>query len=407
MLFFFRCVLVAALAESFQLPSSRRMIPVRKVSCSNMPDQEENLTLYFTSGCGFCVRAKSLLDEMGVPWTGIDVGREDARDSLARKTGGVTSVPQIYSGELRIGGFDDFVTMRESGELAEVLKSQGIVPKIPQTNIRAGLSVSDRTEVDIALLHAPGMPLNILKIPTSNADGYNPSSMGQVAAELQDRALKLFDAFVAADGSRVDYKHLAKSSEMADFVAVAARLADYEGGARPGHADQAKELASHLGPAFWINLYNALVMHGQVVAGEQAPSSSTPEARQAFFSGETGVKYRVGPFDLSLDDIEHGILRSSPVGDPRAFRPDDPCRDLAMAKLDPRIHFALNCGARSCPPVRLFSEAGLNKELSAAAASFVSLEVSVPDETGQVYLSKLFEWWVYWLCRSLYCCALS
>ena len=87
------------------------------------------------------------------------------------------------------------------------------------------------------------------------------------------------------------------------------------------------------------------------------------------------------------------MLRGSPDGDARSFAADDPRRALAVEALDPRIHFALNCGARSCPPVKLFTAEGLEKELKAAAQAFVSSEVRVPDETGRVELSKLFEWY--------------
>lgn len=59
-------------------------------------------------------------------------------------------------------------------------------------------------------------------------------------------------------------------------------------------------------------------------------------------------------------------------------------------QVDPRIHFALNCGARSCPPVKLFTPQGLNGELQAAAAAFVAAEVSVPDETGEVRNANRF-----------------
>ena len=62
--------------------------------------------------------------------------------------------------------------------------------------------------------------------------------------------------------------------------------------------------------------------------------------------------------DIDIDTYiitQHGILRGSPHGDARAFGADDDDDDAAAAKralivpkahVDPRIHFALNCGAR-------------------------------------------------------------
>ncbi|GMI39841.1 hypothetical protein TeGR_g12793 [Tetraparma gracilis] len=55
----------------------------------------------------------------------------------------------------------------------------------------------------------------------------------------------------------------------------------------------------------------------------------------------------LGPHALSLDDVEHGLLRS----EPGRFPPGD-AREGLRVQLDKRVHFALNCGASSCPPVR-------------------------------------------------------
>ena len=69
----------------------------------------------------------------------------------------------------------------------------------------------------------------------------------------------------------------------------------------------------------------------------------------------------------------------------RSFEDSDPRRSLAIEKMDPRVHFALNCGAKSCPPVRVFSPPpALDKELKAAATAFVMSSISVSDETGEV-----------------------
>ncbi|GMI39843.1 hypothetical protein TeGR_g12793 [Tetraparma gracilis] len=70
----------------------------------------------------------------------------------------------------------------------------------------------------------------------------------------------------------------------------------------------------------------------------------TPRARALFFPSAC---YQLGPHALSLDDVEHGLLRS----EPGRFPPGD-AREGLRVQLDKRVHFALNCGASSCPPVR-------------------------------------------------------
>ena len=57
----------------------------------------------------------------------------------------------------------------------------------------------------------------------------------------------------------------------------------------------------------------------------------------------------------------------------KPFRSDDPRLQYAL-DLDPRIHFALNCGAESCPPISVYSVDNadlLNKQLETAAQCFV------------------------------------
>ena len=69
--------------------------------------------------------------------------------------------------------------------------------------------------------------------------------------------------------------------------------------------------------------------------------------------------YNIGGHIYSLDDIEHGALRDN-QGHPSSGKPrfdeGDPRIRAVCSPLDPRLHFALNCGARSCPPIRVYLE---------------------------------------------------
>ena len=61
------------------------------------------------------------------------------------------------------------------------------------------------------------------------------------------------------------------------------------------------------------------------------------------------MAYRIGKFVFSLDDIEHGILRSNrvhPTSKVVFFDADDERLKLSVKSFDCRIHFALNCGAK-------------------------------------------------------------
>ena len=81
--------------------------------------------MYRTAGCGFCQRAEMLLKSKGV--TEIENIRIDLdsarRDEMMARTGR-RSVPQIYIGEVHVGGFDDLAALDRAGGLEKLLHAQ-------------------------------------------------------------------------------------------------------------------------------------------------------------------------------------------------------------------------------------------------------------------------------------------
>lgn len=142
--------------------------------------------------------------------------------------------------------------------------------------------------------------------------------------------------------------------------------------------------------AFWVNVYNVLVADGIVSLRVKGSVLKT----QNFFAN---ASYNVGGYIFSLEEIEHGILRGNrpPEPDRRPpFEPKDPRLAFAVAQPDPRIHFALNCGARSCPPVNIYTSALIVEQLDSAAKNFINgPDVRVNEANNQVSLSKIFEWY--------------
>jgi glutaredoxin 3 len=80
------------------------------------------VTMYSTAVCPYCVQAERLLKARGV--TAIDKLRVDAdsalRDAMIERTGRRT-VPQIYIGEVHVGGYDDLVALDHAGRLDPLL----------------------------------------------------------------------------------------------------------------------------------------------------------------------------------------------------------------------------------------------------------------------------------------------
>jgi glutaredoxin 3 len=83
------------------------------------------VTMYTTSWCGYCARARRLFTEKGVPFTDIDVERvEGAREEMRQRSGRNT-VPQIFIGDRHIGGYDDTRALEQKGELDPLLQAAG------------------------------------------------------------------------------------------------------------------------------------------------------------------------------------------------------------------------------------------------------------------------------------------
>lgn len=82
---------------------------------------DAEVVIYVTSYCGFCRAAEHLLDQLGVPYTALDVTRDfAARRWLADLTGRST-VPQIFIRGASIGGYTDLADLHATGELAQLL----------------------------------------------------------------------------------------------------------------------------------------------------------------------------------------------------------------------------------------------------------------------------------------------
>jgi glutaredoxin 3 len=83
------------------------------------------ITMYATSWCGYCARARRLLEQKGQAWHEIDVDAEPGgREEMERRSGRRT-VPQIWIGGRHVGGYDDLAALNASGELDRLLADAG------------------------------------------------------------------------------------------------------------------------------------------------------------------------------------------------------------------------------------------------------------------------------------------
>lgn len=202
-----------------------------------------------------------------------------------------------------------------------------------------------------------------------------------VAAELKQAINGLKGNFFDLDTGKINYAKMKGSEAYAEYQAAAAQLQQLD-------LNSLRTQDARL--AFWINLYNALVVHGII---ELNVENSVREVRKFF---ET-VAYQVGGFSFSLDEIEHGILRRNQKKHFLARRPfgsSDPRQAHMVYQVDPRIHFTLVCGSKSCPPIGTYQEEKIDMQLGLAASSFVNSDnVILEPEHNRLQLSKIFDWY--------------
>lgn len=125
--------------------------------------------------------------------------------------------------------------------------------------------------------------------------------------------------------------------------------------------------------AYWINAYNAFVLRG-VIDAYPVKSVKDIALLNGFFNR---TKFVAGGQERTLNDIENDIIRPQ-------FK-------------DPRIHFVVNCGARSCPVLeaRAYQGADLQQRLEAATRRTLNdaRYVRYDAAAQKLHLSKIFDWY--------------
>jgi len=190
----------------------------------------------------------------------------------------------------------------------------------------------------------------------------NPSNI--LSDQPPDVALTLAMAdlkarFIDTEKGAVHYRAIRSSEEFERYKTLAMGLRLYD---LRSLRKQNQKLA------FWINIYNTAVIHGVIELGLE---KSVKEV-SGFFNR---VIYEIGGFRFSLNEMEHGILRGNrrpPYRFLKPFRRKDQRLEFVITPLDPRIHFALVCGARSCPPIGFYEADQIDFQLQLVVESFIN-----------------------------------
>ncbi|GGG47956.1 hypothetical protein GCM10011414_17120 [Croceivirga lutea] len=139
--------------------------------------------------------------------------------------------------------------------------------------------------------------------------------------------------------------------------------------------------------AFWLNIYNAYI---QIVLTK---NPDLYKDRRDFFSRE---QLKIAGEQISFEKIEHGILRKSQwgfgLGYVRKWFPEKFERKLRVSKRDFRIHFALNCGAKDCPPVAVYTPERLEEQLEKGTERYLKQSSDYDKATNTAKVTSLFNW---------------
>ncbi len=168
--------------------------------------------------------------------------------------------------------------------------------------------------------------------------------------------------------NRFDYGSLKAAGE--DRAALQAYIASLE-------AVDPAALARDEAYAFWVNLYNALTVEVIVRHYPVASIRDIGISPGLLSIGPWGKKLvTVAGRELSLDDIEHGILRAE-FG-------------------DSRVHYAVNCASMGCPDLAAgpYTGSDLDAMLDRAARAYVNSPRGARAEGGKLAVSSIFKWYM-------------
>ncbi|KAH7624445.1 hypothetical protein Ndes2526B_g00645 [Nannochloris sp. 'desiccata'] len=404
-----------------RFPLSRRVSPplltflapttaMATTSSSSSQQQQPSVAVVTTQGCPYCRQAKADLSAAGIPYAEILI--TDQLDVLneIKKATGQSTVPQIFVDGGLIGGASDVKTGLENGSLKQLIQAstrpalptaiQNVVSALgsKEKGAEGSASTAELVLPSAAAKASAGIPIVSSLSRPLNSHYQWPISPARsaitVSAQLRQIILNLYDTHMTPDGKKVNYKAMSRDPAFRLYVDAAAELQKVDLASLSTRREEAM--------AFWINVYNAMVVHATAAIG---PADGGTFGRLRWYDS---VSYSIGGFKFNLNDVEHGILRAnapSPANilsllgaskwAPKTFGANDQRKQFSLTTVDPRIHFALNCGATSCPPIRVYTPERLEAGLAAAAAAFCGSDVVVEQHSMRsiVKLSSIFKWY--------------
>ncbi|XP_053482897.1 uncharacterized protein zgc:152951 [Ictalurus furcatus] len=315
------------------------------------------VTVYSVPGCPQCLQAKAALQALNLPVCEVDVSHDAALRAWLDKMTGSSTLPQIFFNNVHIGG----------NEILKKLAPEELEPLVRMVKEKP--------------VSPDALPLPAGNSPESEERDRGAITASELSEALRNLIMKLYSDHLSADGKSVDYKSMSKSTCYERYCELAVYL----------QRVQLLSLSQEERLAFFINVYNALVIHGYLRLG--FPKNMWQRYR--FFNY---VSYLIGGEVFTLQDIENGVLRGNRKGIAQLLKPfskNDPRLQVALPEAEPLIHFALNCGVKGCPPIRTYTPKDIGSQLQTAAEAFLEADDGciVDSMKREVKLSQIFKWY--------------
>ncbi|ERN12606.1 uncharacterized protein LOC18440824 [Amborella trichopoda] len=203
----------------------------------------------------------------------------------------------------------------------------------------------------------------------------------RVRGKLSWRNIGRYSSAIEVSWMSVGKKQLEHAAEALRNFRV---LVEQLGKVNPTHLSCDEKLA------FWINLYNALIMHAYLAYG-------VPRNEIKLFSLMQKAAYTVGGHSFSAAFIEYVILNMKPpVHRPQLalllalhkFKISEEQKVYCVDNPDPQVAFALSCGMYSSPAVRIFTAENVKEELQYSLRDYVRASIGVTSK-GKLILPKM------------------
>ncbi|EGZ05720.1 hypothetical protein PHYSODRAFT_551172 [Phytophthora sojae] len=315
---------------------------------------------------------------------------------------------QVTIGDVRVGLFTTYTACVAADELVRVLKSKfnktdeqaaKILADLLKTRVLNVVFAEDTTHPDLASsgtylrfqVDELFVPLNMKYVCVDDVQ-QGPMEVclrvREAIAELH--ALKSFPRGIATGFSLPNHVSVTGSSatEYFDaplcqkyrrFLKLASKLQKVDVGSLPKHERQ----------PFFINIYNAMVLHGLVEFG-------VPQNIGQYKAFERDVAYTIGGLDFTLGDIKHGILRCNrkPPSNywERQLQAQDPKLQFRLHIRDPRSLLVLIDCAEPLPTaedVPILKPGRTDTDLEEQAEKFCERLVEVDERAGEIVLPRV------------------